>query len=621
MMAIRDHAAASTEVGEGTLVELFSDAIERFGSRPALRSRKRAGWADMSYQDVASQVQEVAAALRSLGINRGDRVAILSDNRPEWALADYGCLCAGIIDVPIYATLTSPQIRYILGDSGARLVFVSDTDQLDKVEQVREECGSLEWVVVFDPPGALPPQTIGWEEFLKRAPAPDEAVSLFESAERTKEARPEDVATILYTSGTTGDPKGVMLTHNNLYWNVRTCSQLLPIDDRDSTLSFLPLSHVFQRMVDYLFFSVGCSIAYARSLQLVTEDLKEIQPTLVVSVPRLYEKVYTAVTDAEGLKRVVVEWAVAVGARWADAKLGGRKPGIWTRVAYSLADRILFRKIRAAVGGRLRYFVSGGAPLSPEINRFFFSSGITILEGYGLTETSPVTNVNSPRNFPENYRIGTVGKPIPGTEQRIAEDGEILVRGPQVMKGYFRLPERTARAISPDGWFHTGDIGEFDRDGFLRITDRKKDIIVTAGGKNVAPQPIENELKKNRYLDQPVLIGDRRKFIVLLVAPAFEALESWARARGLAATHRRELLQHSQVQELIAREAFSALRHLSRVETPKKILLLDQGFTVEDGSLTPTQKVKRHIVESRYQSRIDALYAKENDERTVFTAW
>ena len=621
MMPTQDHTATSTAVTEGTLVELFHDAIERFGSRPALRFRNEAGWADISYQDVASRVRKVAVALRSLEINRGDRVAILSDNRPEWALADYGCLCAGVIDVPIYATLTSTQVRYILGDSGARLVFVSNEEQLDKVEQVREECESLEWVIVFDPPDALPPKTIGWEEFLKRAPAPDEAVSLSEFRERTKKARAEDVATILYTSGTTGDPKGVMLTHNNLYWNIRTCSQLLPIDDRDSTLSFLPLSHVFQRMVDYLLFSVGCSIAYARSLQLVTEDLREIKPTLVVSVPRLYEKVYTAVRDAEGLKRVVVEWAVAVGARWADAKLTGRRPGLRTRLAYSLADRILFRKIRAAVGGRLRYFVSGGAPLSPEINRFFFSAGIMILEGYGLTETSPVTNVNSPLNFPENYRIGTVGKPIPGTEERIAEDGEILVRGPQVMKGYFHLPERTARAISPDGWFHTGDIGEFDQDGFLRITDRKKDIIVTAGGKNVAPQPIENELKKNRYLDQPVLIGDRRKFIALLVTPSFEALESWARSRGLAATHRRELLEDPRVQELIADEAFGTLQHLSRVERPKKILLLDQEFTVEDGSLTPTQKVKRHIVEGRFKSRIDALYAKENEGRTVFTAW
>ncbi len=620
MMSSRDHAAIPAELDEGTLVELFFEAVERFGSRPALRFRNEKGWTDISYEAVASRVREVGAALRSLGIDRGDRAAILSDNRPEWALADYGCLCAGVIDVPIYATLTPTQIRYILNNSGVRLVFVSDTAQLEKVEQVREECESLDWIVVFDPPDALPPRTIAWEEFLKDAPV-DQTALPSEFREQAGRTRPEEVATILYTSGTTGDPKGVMLTHNNLHSNVRICSQILPIDDRDSTLSFLPLSHVFQRMVDYLFFSVGCPIAYARSIQLVTEDLKEIQPTLVVSVPRLYEKVYAAVREAEGLKRVVVDWAVAAGARWADAKLAGREPGAWTCLTYSLADRILFRKIRAAVGGRLRYFMSGGAPLSPDINRFFFSAGVVILEGYGLTETSPVTNVNSPRNFPENYRIGTVGKPVPGTEERIAEDGEILVRGPQVMKGYYGLPERTAEAISPDGWFHTGDIGEIDQDGFLRITDRKKDIIVTAGGKNVAPQPIENELKKNRYLDQPVLIGDRRKFITLVVAPDFEALESWARAHGLPATRRRALLEDPQVQKLLADEVFKELGHLSRFERPKKLLLLDQDFTVEDGSLTPTQKVKRRVVEERYKSMVDALYEEENHEKTVFTAW
>ena len=619
-MSGRDYAATPAELGEGTLVELFFEAVDRFGERTAFRYRDGERWADIGYEEVAHRVQKVSEALGSLGIDRGDRASILSPNRTEWALADYGCLCAGVVDVPIYATLTAAQIRYILNDSGTRLIFVSDAGQLEKIRAIRSECSDLEWVVVYDSPDELPAGVIGWEEFLSRSSA-DGSASQVDFRTTAMRARPQDLATILYTSGTTGDPKGVMLTHNNLHSNVRTCSQVLPFDDRDSTLSFLPLSHVFQRMVDYLFFNVGCPIAYARSIQHVMEDLKDVQATVVASVPRMYEKVYSAAMEAEGVKRVVVDWAIGVGARWADARLAGGDPGLWARLTYAIADRLLFKKIRAAVGGRLRYFVSGGAPLSPEINRFFFSAGVVILEGYGLTETSPVTNVNSPRDFPWNYKIGTVGKPVPGTEERIAEDGEILIRGPQVMKGYYNRPERTREAINPEGWFHTEDIGEIDGDGFLTITDRKKDIIVTAGGKNVAPQPIENGLKKNRYVDQPVLVGDRRKFITLLLAPDFEALESWARGRGLAAADRRELLDNPGVQKLLADEVFGELEHVSKVEMPKKLVLLDQGFTVEDGSLTPTQKVKRRVVEERYRSIIDALYEEESEDRTVFTSW
>jgi long-chain acyl-CoA synthetase len=353
----------------------------------------------------------------------------------------------------------------------------------------------------------------------------------------------------------------------------------------------------------------------------VTEDLREIRPTVAVSVPRLYEKVYAAVTEAEGFKRAIVEWATRTGSDWADARLARRRPSLATRIRYAIADRLVFGKIREAVGGRLRYFVSGGAPLSPDINRFLFSAGILILEGYGLTETSPVTNVNSPRDFPDNFRIGTVGKAVPGTEERIAEDGEILVRGPQVMKGYYNLPEKTAEAITEDGWFLTGDIGEIDADGFLTITDRKKDIIVTAGGKNVAPQPIENQLKKNRYVDQPVLVGDRRKFISLLLVPDFDVVAQWARAKGLPDGSRRELLERPEVQKLLLSETFGELKYLSRAEMPKKLVLLDQGFTVEDGALTPTQKVKRRVVEDRYRSVVEAVYEDRNEDRSVFTSW
>ncbi len=620
-MSTPGQTVTPADLGGGTIIGLLFEAVDRFGTGTALRYREAERWVDVSYEEVEGIVRDVSLALSSLGLDRGDRAAILSPNRPEWATADYGCLCAGVIDIPIYSTLTSVQIQYILNDSGASLIFVSDEAQLQKVEEIRAECPALQRVVVFDPPEELPPDTLSWDEFVAIGGGQESSDQTESFRVVALTARPEDTATILYTSGTTGDPKGVMLTHNNLCSNVRAASKVLPIDERDSTLSFLPLSHVFQRMVDYLFFNLGCSIAYARSIQHVTEDIREVQPTIAVSVPRLYEKVYTRVMEADGGKRLILDWALRVGGRWADVRLSGGKPGGWTSLSYAAADRLVFRKIREAVGGRLRYFVSGGAPLSPEINRFFFSAGIVILEGYGLTETSPVTNVNSPRDFPSNFRLGTVGKAVPGTEVRTAEDGEILIRGPQVMKGYYNLPGRTQEVISPDGWFHTGDIGEIDGEGFLTITDRKKDIIVTAGGKNVAPQPIENRLKKNRYVDQPVLIGDRRRFLSLLLVPDFEALEAWARGKGAPSAGRRELLTDPGVQKLLVTEVFGELEHLSRVEMPKKLVLLDQGFTVEDGSLTPTQKVKRRVVEQRYSSIVEALYDEKSTQQTVFTPW
>ena len=616
----RNAVANPADLGRGTVVDLFLEAVDRFEGATALRYREPSGWRDIPYGEVEQRVGALTAALGDIGLARGDRAAIFSSNRPEWALSDYGCMCAGVVAVPIYPTLTAPQVRYVVANSGARLVFVSDRGQLDKVLEIRAECPALEQIVIFDSESDLPSGVLRWADLLARGESTASQVTRSAFREGARRATPEDLATIIYTSGTTGDPKGVMLTHNNLYTNVRACSQVLPIDQRDSSLSFLPLSHVFQRMVDYLFFNLGCSIAYARSIQLVTEDLKEVRPTFACSVPRLYEKIYGTVTDARGLKGVVVRSSMAAGAKWAEAKLAGREPGPLTRARYQVADRLVFRKLREAVGGRLRHFVSGGGPLSPEINRFFFSAGIVILEGYGLTETSPVTNVNGPRDFPANYRIGTVGKPVPGTEERIAEDGEILVRGPQVMKGYYNLPEQTAAALTPDGWFLTGDIGEIDADGFLRITDRKKDLIVTAGGKKVAPQPIENQLKRNRYVDQPVLIGDRRKFVSLLLVPTFEALEGWSRAQGITTNERRGILSEPRVQELLSKEIFSELQHLSRFEMPKKILLLEQGFTVEDGSLTPSLKVKRRVVEERYRAAIDALYEEANESKTVFVA-
>ena len=599
-------------MSSGTLTGLFLEAVDRFGGATALRAPGAdLAWSRISYDEVFRTTRAAAAGLRALGVGRGDAAAILADNRPEWAFADYACLCAGVRDVPIYPSLTAPQIAYILQDSGARAVFAEDEVQLAKLMEIRDQCPELRHIIVFDPPDKTSDGILAWREFLLLDP---EGLSDRAFREEALAARPESVATILYTSGTTGNPKGVLLTHANVESNVRACRTLLDVSDKDTTLSFLPLSHILQRMVDYFFFAVGCAIAYARDITTVAEDLGIVRPTVVASVPRLYERVYNAVTGASGVKGLLVGWAVSVGLAHADAVLEGRNPGWWTQVRKSLADKLVFSKLRARVGGRLRFFVSGGAPLSPDINRFFFAAGLRILEGYGLTETSPVTNVNT---F-ENFRIGTVGKAVPGTEIRIASDGEICIRGPQVMKGYFNRPEATAEAIDADGWFKTGDIGKIDEDGFLSITDRKKDIIVTAGGKNIAPQPIENRLKLDTYIDQAVMVGDRRRFPSLLVVPDFEQLNEWADANQIDASDPATLLRDTKCQEFLGGRVQQTLAGLASFETPKKTAFLATAFTIEDGTLTPTQKVKRRIVEERYEGLVESLYDEANVGRDYF---
>ncbi len=617
-MGSRDYAANETEVPRGTLVDLFLGAIDQFGNHTALRAFVGNGpeLSSISYRHAYDLVQSVVGGLRSLGLQRGARAAILSENRPEWALADYGCLCAGVCDVPVYDTLVPSQVAYILDDSGAELVFVSTREQVVKVLEAGRELGSDLHVVVFDeledPPGGA--QT--WSDFVKAGRTRAQQVTDEGFRTAARQSAPDDLATLIYTSGTTGSPKGVMLTHDNLHSNVMAASLAFPIDDNDSTLSFLPLCHVLQRMVDYLFFARGCTITYARDIRTVADDLKVVRPTVAVSVPRLYEKVYNRVMDASGFKAVLVRWAERVGRAWAEEKLAGKEPSSFLNLEHRLADRLVFRKIRDAVGGRMRFFVSGGAPLEPAINKFFYGAGVVILEGYGLTETSPVTNLNTL----ESFKVGTVGPPVAGTEIRIAEDGEILVRGRQVMKGYYRSEEATAEAIEDDGWFHTGDIGELDEDGFLRITDRKKDIIVTSGGKNVAPQPIENRLKTNPFVEQLVMVGDRRKFVALLVVPAFDPLEAWARSNGVRYSSREGLLRDPEVHEKMEEELLDRLDGIASYETPKKLALLGEEFTIENGMLTPSLKIKRSVVQERFDHVIDGFYSEENVDRAVFAA-
>jgi len=556
-------------------------------------------------------VRRLALGLQELGIQPGERVAIFSENRPEWAIADFACLTALLTDVPLYPNLPPDQAAYILNDSGAVAIFVSDAAQAAKIAAVRGKCTTLRHVITFAESrheGA----DLTLAEVEQRGAAVDDEARRTLYRQHALAVQPDDVATLIYTSGTTGEPKGVMLTHDNLYSNVMLAAVQIPFAGKDVCLSFLPLSHIFERMAGhYLMFQVGCSIAYAESMDTVPIDMQTVRPTIVLSVPRLYEKMYARVLEnalsGGAVKKRIFFWARAVAERWADVKLAGGTPRGLLALQYRIAQRLVFSKLQQRTGGRLRYFVSGGAPLAPEINKFFYAAGLVILEGYGLTETSPVITVNTPSQF----RIGTVGKPVYGVEVMIASDGEILTRGPHVMKGYYNKPEATREAIDADGWFHTGDIGEL-RDGFLAITDRKKDIIVTAGGKKIAPQPIENALKTNKYISQAVVIGDKRKFPVVLVVPNWEQLEKWARIKNLLWTERAQLLEMPIVHAKIEKEVAGKLVGLAKFETPKKVAVLEHDFSIDSGELTPTLKVKRRVIDKTYRDVIDRLYQDES---------
>jgi len=590
----------------GTLTSLFFDAVSQFNRPDALQVKVAGAYKPISHSEVAERVRHSARGLTSLGVRRGDRVGILSENRPEWAIADFACLTAGLTDVPIYPTLPADQIAYVLKDSGAVAIFVSTKTQAEKIREIRAQLPALKTVIGFDEiPGLA---NMSMADLQKRGAEGETTTSIATYKEDALLVKPDDVATIIYTSGTTGEPKGVMLTHDNIYSNVAASRKAIPFEGRDVGLSFLPLSHIFERMAGhYMMFATGTSIAYAESIDTVAANMGEVKPTLVLSVPRLYEKMYARILETAltggFLKKKIFFWARGVAERWANEKLAGREPGGLLAMQYAIAQKLVFSKLKTRTGGRLRYFVSGGAPLSPDINKFFYAAGLEILEGYGLTETSPVIAVNTP----ENFRIGTVGKPIDGVEVKIASDGEILTRGPHVMKGYYNKPEATREAIEPDGWFHTGDIGEI-RDGFLAITDRKKDIIVTAGGKNIAPQPLENKVKTNKYVAQAVMLGDKRKFPSMLVVPNFDQLERWATKRSIIWTDRAQLLRMPTIQAKMEQEVNKELAGAAHFEIPKKIGLIEHDFSIEKGELTPTQKVKRRAIDKNYKKLIDSLY-------------
>ena len=590
-----------------TLSELFYQSVDTYKKPSHLRYKRDGAWRDVSSDELRTTVEELSMGLRALGVAKGDRVAIISENRPEWAYADLATLTAAAVDAPIYPTLTPGQVLYVLNDSESKVAFVSNAAQARKVAEVRSQASHLKHVIRMDEQEI--PGTLSLAELRAKG---REALAKDKDAvrKRAAEVRPDDLATLIYTSGTTGDPKGVMLLHSNLVSNVLAAMAVFEgLGPSDTALSFLPLCHSFERLGGhYVMLYKGVTIAYAESFEKLADNMLEVRPTVILSVPRLYEKIHARILEKVSadppLRQGIFHWALGVGRRVFKHQVEGTEPPLALGLQRAVADVLVFKKIRARTGGRLREFISGGAPLAREINEFFGACGLLILEGYGLTETSPVISVN----LPTANKPGSVGRPLPGVEVKIAGDGEILTRGPHVMKGYYKKPEATAEAIDKDGWFHTGDIGMLDPQGYLVITDRKKDILVTSGGKNIAPQPIENLLKANKLLTEVVMIGNERHFPSALVVPNFEQLEKWAKQKGLSFASREELIAKPEVVELYEGAIKDASADLAQFEKIKKITLLAREFSLESGELTPTLKVKRRFVEQKYKDVIDRMY-------------
>ena len=586
-----------------TINDIFLSVVERNLDQVMLY-KQTVKWIPISSRELYRDVVGTARSLAKWGIAKGDRVAILSENRPEWAVADFATLLLGAVDVPIYPTLTEEQTAAQLKDSGARVIFVSTVEHLQKVLAIKSQT-ALEKVVVMDYVGI--PEGIPMHRMMMNPDTGRDA----EMDARASAISPDDLATIIYTSGTTGEPKGAMLTHGNLASNLACSLELFDLAMGHRGISFLPLSHVTARHVDYAFFQYGVTIAYCPGFQMLPHYLAEVRPTIFVGVPRVYEKVRETVRRqaVKGLKRAVYEWAMRVGRANRSDILAGRRP---SSSSWKLADSLLFSKIRAGVGGRVEIFISGGAPLGRELAEWFADAGIRIHEGYGLTETSPVIALNTP----QAHRLGTVGKVLKNVQCKIASDGEILVRGPSIFKGYWNKPEETKRAFE-DGWFKTGDIGALDEDGFLSITDRKKDLQKTAGGKFIAPQPIELALKASPLVACAALFADRRKFAAALIAPEFAALEEWARSRNLSFSDRQQLVSDPQVLALYEGIIAKVNQDLAQFETIKKFLLVPDEFTVADGQLTASMKMRRRVIEERYRAQIEALFATQNNSETV----
>ncbi len=589
-----------------SIPQVFFDRAAQRDGKTAHLVKRDGVWREISWQELRDIVRHVARGLMTLDLQAGDRVAILSDSRAEWVQCDLGIMAAAAITVPIYASSTPDQAAYILQNSGTTVMFIDTSAQLDKILAVRDQVPTLKHIVLMtDSPSDTDDAILTLADLIQRGhdAAGQEAVL----EQRLQGLTPEHEATYVYTSGTTGPPKGVVQTHGNHLFMMESCGAITDLGEGDVNLLFLPLAHSFARLESFLGFYKGWTTAFAESIDALSQNMREVRPMLVVSVPRVYEKVYASVqAGAAGspVKRAVFNWCVGVGQQASRLQQQGQPLPLGLGLKRHLAHRLVFGKLHAALGGRLRYFVSGGAPLAREIAEFFHAAGLLILEGYGLTETCPALTANRH----DNYKFGTVGLPLPGVELRLDDDGEILARGPNIAKGYYQRPEATAEVFLEDGWFATGDIGEVDADGFLRITDRKKDLLVTAGGKNVAPQNIENLLKADPYISQAMVYGDRRPYLTAVLTLDPEATSAYAREQGISGNTVAELAEDPQLRTLLEGRVEQVNQRLAPYETIKRFVIAREDFTEAGNELTPTLKVKRRVVTQKYQAEIDQLY-------------
>ncbi len=599
-----------------TVSQMFNNSTTKYFNKALYYYKKDSQWIGLTGREIKYTVKDIAFGLLSLDVKHGDRVSILSNNSPKWAMCDYGAIISGSATVSIYPTLIASQILYILFDSGTKVIFVENQEQLDKIVEIKDQCPQLLQIIVLDD------SYDGSEEFVMNFSnflnvgtnyAKDSELD-FEN-DLIPASKPDDLLTLIYTSGTTGNPKGVMLSHKNLMTNVDATVNSVKFTESESFLSFLPLSHVFERMGGHFSaFSVGGIVYYAESIESVPDNLIEVKPSIVLSVPRLYEKIHAKIIEglktAPPIKRKLFNWATKTGSDVSTLELAGEPIPFGLKLQYKIADKLIYSKIKAKMGGNLRFFVSGGAPLSQEIAEFFASVGVTILEGYGLTETSPVLTCNT-----ENYkRFGSVGKPLYNIDIKIADDGEILAKGPSIMLGYYNNEEATKEVLESDGWFHTGDIGEIDQDGFLKITDRKKSLIVTSGGKNVAPAPLENTVIASPYVEQIVAIGDKRNYISALIAPCFENVKKYLHENGKEISSNEAIIDHPDVIELFTKIIDNAMRKFSKYEKIKKFALIPRILTLEKGELTPTLKVVRKVVVENFKDEIENIYQGDKKE-------
>lgn len=593
-----------------TLSELIEMAAER--KLPDALNFKRDGrWQRISSEQMEARARKIAHGLMSLGLQKGDKAAIMAGNSPEWTLADAGCQFSGIVDVPIYTTLAADSVEYILRDSGARVIFIENAEMYSRIAEILGNCPAIERIIFFFPPADKPANSLslGELEIAGEKFGNDNPDIL-----RQIDIRQTDVATLIYTSGTTGEPKGVMLSHCNIVSNVIDAGEKYDFAERDCPLSVLPLSHIFERSAMYLYIFNGMSVFYAESVERVPDNLREVRPTIFVGVPRIFEKVYAKAklqaARSGGIREKIFDFAIEVAKDYAMTREKRIEPSAALRLKHSICDRLVYRKLREFFGGRLRFCITGGAALSDEIYLIFNGAGIPIMQGYGLTETSPVISSNNP----QAVKLGTVGRPIRNVSVRIAADGEIEALGPGVMLGYYNKPDATNEAFTPDGWFRTGDIGRIDEDGFLIITDRKKELFKTSGGKYIAPSPIEQRIVASRFVSQAALVGNGRKFAAALIVPNFEMLDSYARHKGFQPMTPAEYCRDERIRDLFRRQIEEINRSLSRFETIKAFALLDKEFSVEGGELTPTLKLKRRVIDEKYKDVIDRIYREAEEQ-------